>query len=111
MKNYHNLVSASRYRWGIETNYRMDNIFTPTTSSVKSQIRYLLMQVSLIFEDLWTLLNYFLHDKDKRQPRERLKGDFSLVSIIKSRIAELGFIWRPIVTAVQFKRKMERVFV
>jgi len=111
MKDYYNLVAAYRYRWGIETNYRMDNIFTPTTSSIKSQIRYLLMQVSLIFEDLWTLLNYFLHNENKRQPREKFKGDYSLVSVIKSRIKDIGFIWRPIITAIQFKRKLERIFV
>jgi len=109
MKNYYNLVSTYRYRWGIETNYRVDNIFYPLSSSIKAQIRYLLMQISLIFEDLWTWINHLLHDEDKRQPREKLKGNYSLTSIIKARIADLGFVWRPVITAVSFKKGMERI--
>lgn len=109
LTNYYNLVLAYRYRWGIETNYRVDNIFSPMTCSIKAQIRYLLMQVSLIIEDLWTCINYIRHDKRKKQPRESMKGDYKLVSIIKSRVKDLGFIWRPTITAVQFKRRMERI--
>jgi putative transposase len=47
-ENYYLLIESYRYRFGIETNYRVDNIFSAFTSSVKAQVRYLLMQVSLI---------------------------------------------------------------
>ncbi len=108
-ENYYLLIESYRYRFGIETNYRMDNIFSAFTSSVKAQIRYLLMQVSLIAQDLWTLFNFFIADEKHRQPREKFKGKCSVLSIVKSRIRKLDFIWRPTITAVQFKRKMERV--
>ena len=110
MENYYNLISAYRYRWGIETNYRVDNIFSPLTSSIKATIRYMLMQVSMMIQDLWTLVNFLFHDDDKKQPREKFKKD-SLSSIIKARVKKLDFIWRPIMTAVQFKRKMEMILV
>ncbi|MBU4070121.1 MAG: transposase [Nanoarchaeota archaeon] len=109
MENYYNLISAYRYRWGIETNYRVDNIFNPLTSSIKATIRYMLMQVSMIIQDLWTLVNFLFHDEDKKQPREKFKKD-SLTSIIKARVKKLDFIWRPIITAVQFKRQMGAIF-
>lgn len=107
--DYYNLIESYRYRFGIETNYRMDNIFCALTSSIKASIRYLLMQISLIVQDLWTLVNFLLHEQKKRQPREFYKGNYSIRNIILSRIKLLKFIWRPIITAVQFKRRMERV--
>jgi hypothetical protein len=60
--------------------------------------------ICLLFLDL--IYQYF----DNKQPREKFKGNYSIVSIVKARIRKLGFIWRPIITAVQFKRQMERVF-
>lgn len=108
-ENYHSLIESYRYRFGIETNYRVDNIFSALTSSVVASVRYLLMQISLVAQDLWSLLNFLIADKGHRQPREKFKGDYSVISIVKARIRKLGFIWRPTITSVQFKRKMERV--
>ncbi len=106
---YYSLIESYRYRFGIETNYRVDNIFCALTSSIRSSIRYLLMQISLIVQDLWTLINFLLQEQNKKQPREFYKGNYSIKNIILSRVKLLNFIWRPIITAVQFKRKMERV--
>lgn len=109
MEDYYHLIEVYRYRFGIETNYRVDNIFTPFTCSIKATLRYLLMQVSLIIQDLWTLVNFLLHDKKKKQPREKFKGNYSIIEIIKARIKNLGFTWRPTITAIQFKRKAEKI--
>lgn len=106
--NYYDLIESYRYRFGIETNYRVDNIFCALTSSIVASVRYLLMQISLIVQDLWTLVNFLLHEEKKRQPREFYKRNYSVKDIILSRIKLLNFIWRPIMTAVQFKRKMEK---
>jgi hypothetical protein len=103
------LADCYGYRFGIETNYRVDNMFSPFTSSIAASVRYLLMQISLIAQDLWTFINFLLHKKETRQPRERFKGNGSIFKIIKARIKELNFIWRPIITAVQFKRRVEGV--
>lgn len=108
-EEYYYLIESYRYRFGIETNYRVDNIFSAFTSSVVASVRYLLMQISLIAEDLWTFVNFLIADKKYRQPREKFKKHCSVLSIIKSRIRKLDFIWRPLITAVQFKRQMERV--
>ena len=108
-EEYYFLVESYRYRFGIETNYRVDNIFSAFTSSVIASVRYLLMQISLIAEDLWAFVNFRIKDKKHQQPREKFKGKCSVLSIVKSRIRKLDFIWRPTITAVQFKRKMERV--
>ncbi|MBU2523391.1 MAG: hypothetical protein KKE23_03830 [Nanoarchaeota archaeon] len=107
--NYYGLIESYRYRFGIETNYRVDNIFCALTSSIRASMRYLLMQISLIVQDLWTLANFILHSPEKRQPREYLKGNYSIKEIILARVASIGFIWRPIIGAIQFKRKMERI--
>ena len=107
-EEYYYLIESYRYRWGIETNYRVDNMFSALTTSIESSIRYLLMQISLIAEDLWAFVNFMIHDKKHKQPREKYKGCCSVLSIVKSRIKKLDFIWRPIITAVQFKRKMEK---
>lgn len=109
-ENYYLLIESYRYRFGIETNYRVDNIFSALTSSVIASVRYLLMQVSLIAQDLWTFVNFILHSEEKRQPREFLKRDYSIRNIIFARVTSIGFIWRPLITAVQFKRQMERLF-
>lgn len=109
MKEYYYLTDAYRYRFGIETNYRVDNIFSAFTCSVTANIRYLLMQISLIAQDLWTLVNFLLHKRSRKQPRERFKKKYSITDIIKARIKKLGFIWRPLITAIQFKRKIEKV--
>lgn len=109
-EDYHYLIESYRYRFGIETNYRVDNIFSALTSSIVASVRYLLMQISLIAEDLWTFINFIIADKKYKQPREKFKGHCSVLSIVKARIRKLDFIWRPIITAVQFKRKMEKVF-
>ncbi len=106
---YYSLIESYRYRFGIETNYRVDNIFSALTSSIVASVRYLLMQISLIAEDLWAFVNFMIKDKKHQQPRERFKGNCSVLSIVKSRIRKLDFIWRPTITSVQFKRKMERV--
>src|SRR3989338_5723545 len=103
-EDYCSLIESYRYRFGIETNYRVDNIFSALTSTLVASVRYLLMQVSLIAQDLWTLYNFFVADKKHRQPRERYKKNYSIISIVKARIRKLNFIWRPIITAVQFKR-------
>ena len=108
-REYYSLIESYRYRFGIETNYRVDNIFSAFTSSVVASVRYLLMQISLIAEDLWAFVNFLIADKKYQQPREKFKGKCSVLSIVKSRIKKLNFIWRPKITAVQFKRKMERV--
>ena len=102
------LADCYGYRFGIETNYRVDNIFLALTSSVTAAVRYLLMQVSLIAQDLWMFVNFLIADDKYRQPREKFKGNCSVLSIAKARIKKLNFIWRPIITAVQFKRKIER---
>jgi len=102
------LADCYGYRFGIETNYRVDNIFSALTSSVVASVRYLLMQISLIAQDLWTFVNFLITEDKYRQPREKLKEDCSVLSIVKSRIKKLSFIWRPKITAVQFKREMER---
>jgi len=67
------------------------------------------MQISLIAEDLWTFVNFMIKDKEYQQPREKLKGKYSVISVVKARIRKLDFVWRPTITAVQFKRQMERV--
>jgi len=107
-EDYYLLIESYRYRFGIETNYRVDNIFSALTSSVVASVRYLLMQISLIAQDLWTLVNFLIADKNHQQPREKFKGNYSILSIIKARIRKLGFIWRPVITAVQFKRRAEK---
>ncbi len=103
------LIESYRYRFGIETNYRGGNIFSALTSSVVASVRYLLMQISLIAEDLWAFVNFMVKDKKHQQPREKFKGKCSVLSIVKSRIRKLDFIWRPSITSVQFKRQMERI--
>jgi len=103
------LAECYRYRFGIETNYRVDNIFSALTSSVIASVRYLLMQVSLIAQDLWTFVNFLIIEDKYKQPREKFKGNYSVLSIVKARIKKLRFIWRPVITAVQFKRKMEHI--
>ena len=108
MEEYYHLTEVYRYRFGIETSYRMDNIFSPFTSSVTATLRYLLMQISLIVQDLWTLVNFLLHKKERKQPREKYKKKYAIIDIVKARIKDLGFIWRPIITAVQFKRQAEK---
>ncbi|HJX51116.1 MAG TPA: hypothetical protein VJ438_06670 [Candidatus Nanoarchaeia archaeon] len=108
-EDYYLLIESYRYRFGIETNYRVDNIFSALTSSVVASVRYLLMQISLIAEDLWAFVNFMIKDRKQKQPRERFKGKCSVLSIIKARIKKLDFIWRPTITSVQFKRKMERI--
>lgn len=109
-RDYYFLIESYRYRFGIETNYRVDNIFSALTSSIVASVRYLLMQVSLIAQDLWTLLNFMIADKKHKQPREKLKKNCSILAVVKARIKKLSFIWRPIISAVQFKRKMEVAF-
>jgi len=109
-KNYYLLIESYRYRFGIETNYRVDNIFSGFTTSTIPSRRYLLMQMSLIVQDLWTLVNFLTCDKKHQQPREKFKINYSVLAVIKSRTRQLNFIWRPTITAVQFKRQMERVF-
>ena len=108
-EDYCSLIESYRYRFGIETNYRVDNIFSALTSTLVASVRYLLMQVSLIAQDLWTLYNFLVADKKHQQPREKYKKNYSIISIVKARIRKLNFIWRPIITAVQFKRLMESV--
>ncbi len=108
-EEYYLLIESYRYRFGIETNYRVDNIFSAFTSSVVASVRYLLMQISLIAQDLWTLVNFLIADRDHKQPRERFKGNYSILSLVKARIRKLDFIWRPTITAVQFKRRAEKV--
>ena len=107
-ENYYLLIESYRYRFGIETNYRVDNIFSALTSSIVASVRYLLMQISLIAQDLWTFFNFLISNKKHQQPREKFKRNYSMISIIKARIRKLKFIWRPTITAVQFKRQMER---
>ena len=104
------LADCYGYRFGIETNYRVDNIFSALTSSVVASVRYLLMQTSLIAQDLWTFVNFLIIEDKYKQPREKFKGNYSVLSIVKARIRKLRFIWRPVITAVQFKRKMEHIF-
>src|SRR3989338_554970 len=103
------LADCYGYRFGIETNYRVDNIFSALTSSVTASVRYLLMQVSLIAQNLWMFVNFLIIEDKYRQPREKFKGNCSVLSIVKARIKKLSFIWRPIITAVQFKRGMEKL--
>ena len=104
------LADCYGYRFGIETNYRVDNMFSPFTSSIVASMRYLLMQISLIAQDFWTFVNFLIAEDKYRQPREKFKGNCSVLSIIKARIKKLRFIWRPVIPAVQFKRKMEKSF-
>ena len=68
------------------------------------------MQISLIAQDLWTLINFLIFDEKRRQPREKFKRNYSVLSIIKARTRKLNFIWRPLITAVQFKRQIEKFF-
>ena len=103
------LIESYRYRFGIETNYRVDNIFSALTSSVVASIRYLLMQISLMAQDLWTLFNFLIFDEKLRQPREKFKRNYSVLAVIKARIKKLNFIWRPAISAVQFKRRIEKI--
>jgi putative transposase len=109
LQEYYEFTKVYRYRFGIETGYRVDNLFVSLTTSVKSQIRYLHMQLSLVVEDLWTLVNFVLHSSEKKQPRESLKKKYSIIDLVRARCSILPFIWRPIVTAVQFKRIVSRV--
>jgi hypothetical protein len=108
-EDYYLLIESYRYRFGIETNYRVDNIFSALTSSVVASIRYLLMQISLIAQDLWTLVNFLVADEGRQQPRDKFKGNYSILAVINARIRDLNFIWRPKITAVQFKRKIEKL--
>lgn len=110
MEEYYHLTEVYRYRFGIETNYRMDNIFLAFTCSVTATIRYLLMQVSLIVQDLWTLVNFLLQKKDWKQPREKYKKKYAIIDVVKARIKNLGFVWRPVITAIRFKRQAEKTF-
>ncbi len=110
LQDYYDLTQAYRYRFGIETGYRVDNQFSPFTCSIKASLRYLLMQISLIAQDLWTLVNFLIHKEDKKQPREKFKGNYSVIDIVKARIKDLGFVWRPIITAVSFKRRIANIF-
>jgi len=109
MKDAYDLCEVYRYRFGIETNYRVDNIFSPFTCSIKATLRYLLMQISLIVQDLWTFVNFFSHAEKKRQPREKYKRGYSIIDIVRARIKDLGYVWRPVITAVMFKRKIEKI--
>ena len=109
LSEYYSLTDAYRYRFGIETNYRVDNVFSPFTCSITANMRYLLMQMSLIAQDLWTLVNFLLHKKDRKQPREKLKKSCLVIDIVKARVKDLGFTWRPLITAVQFKRRAHRI--
>lgn len=109
MKEYYHLSEVYKYRFGIETNYRVDNIFSPFTCSIKATLRYLLMQMSLIAQDLWTFVNFLVHKKDRKQPREKFKKNYSIIDTVKARIKDLGFIWRPAITAVQFKRRIDKI--
>ena len=109
-KEYYSLIESYRYRFGIETNYRVDNIFSALTSSIVASIRYLLMQISLIAQDFWTLVNFLIFDKKHRQPREKFKRNYSVLAVIKARTKQLNFIWRPIISAVQFKRQVIKIF-
>ncbi len=109
IEEYYELTLAYRYRFGIETNYRVDNIFTPFSSSIMASIRYMLMQLSLIAQDLWTLVNFLMHKPDERQPREFFKRNYSSLGIVRARIHDIGWIWRPLMTAVQFKRKVDKI--
>lgn len=109
MKDAYNLCEAYRYRFGIETNYRVDNIFSPFTCSIKATLRYLLMQMSLIMQDFWTFINFLSHKEDKKQPREKYKRNYLIIDIVRARIKDLGFTWRPLITAVMFKRKVEKI--
>lgn len=110
LKDCYLLADCYGYRFGIETNYRVDNIFSALTSSVIASVRYLLMQVSLIAQDLWMFFNFLMIQDKFKQPRDKYKGNCSVLSIVKARIKKLKFIWRPVITAVQFKRKMEKSF-
>src|SRR3989344_3333158 len=107
-EEYYSLIESYRYRFGIETNYRVDNIFSALTSSVIASVRYLLIQISLIAQNLWALINFLISDNEHRQPREKFKRNYSVLDVIKARTKKLNFIWRPMITAVQFKRVMER---
>lgn len=109
-EEYYSLIESYRYRFGIETNYRIDNVFSALTSSIMASVRYLLMQISLIAQDLWTFINFLIFDNKRRQPREKFKGSYSVLAVIKARTRQLNFIWRPIITAVQFKRQIEKIF-
>ena len=109
MKEYYYLTDAYRYRFGIETNYRVDNIFSPFTCSIKASLRYLLMQMSLIAQDLWAFVNFLAHKKGKKQPREKFKKSYLIIDVVKARIKDLGFTWRPVITAVQFKRCIDKI--
>ena len=109
MKEYYHLSEVYKYRFGIETNYRVDNIFSPFTCSIKASLRYLLMQMSLIAQDLWTFVNFLVHKKDKKQPREKFKKNYSIIDVVQARIRDLGFTWRPVITAVGFKRRIDKV--
>lgn len=109
-EDYYLLTKSYRFRFGIETNYRVDNIFSALTSSIKASVRYLLMQVSLITQDLWTLVNFLTINKKMKQPREKFKRNYSVLAIVKARTTQLNFIWRPIISAVQFKRRLEKIF-
>ena len=109
-QDYYLLIKSYRFRFGIETNYRVDNIFSALTTSVISSVRYLLMQISLITQDLWTLINFLTFDKNRKQPREKFKKNYSVLAVIKARTKQLNFIWRPIITAVEFKRRLVKIF-
>jgi hypothetical protein len=110
MKDAYDLCQVYKYRFGIETNYRVDNIFSPFTCSIKATLRYLLMQISLVVQDLWTFLNFLSHKGDWKQPREKYKSGYSVADIVRARIKDLDFIWRPLITAVMFKRTVEKIF-
>ena len=66
------------------------------------------MQVSLIVQDLWTFLNFLTHKGSWKQPREKYKKSYSVIDVVRARIRDIGFIWRPLITAVMFKRIMEK---
>jgi hypothetical protein len=108
-EEYYALIQVYRYRFGIETNYRVDNIFSPLSSSVNPTLRYLYMQVSLLAQDLWTLVNFLQQKEERKQPREEFKGNYSIVDIIKARARKLSFIWRPVISAVSFKRRVMKI--
>ncbi len=51
------LFESYRKRWGIETSYRMFNIFRPRTTSVKYVVRLFYFLLSTYLYNLWVLTN------------------------------------------------------
>jgi hypothetical protein len=70
-------------RWGIETSYRMCNIFRTKTAATDYRIRLFLFLFSIILYNLWVLINACIFsDPFKRQGKRQIAAISFLSSLL-----------------------------